>query len=60
DYLKDISATVNLLQDIKKQVGHALRIAYNGLIHASVDSLTSVWKVGNKINKLMLCQFNSK
>ncbi|KAG1847983.1 hypothetical protein C8R48DRAFT_615185, partial [Suillus tomentosus] len=60
DRLGDISATVSLLQDVKKQVGRALGIAYSGLTHASPDSSASVWKVANKINELMLHQFNSE
>ncbi|KAG2737658.1 hypothetical protein P692DRAFT_20788007 [Suillus brevipes Sb2] len=60
DRLGDISATVDLLQNVKKQVGHALGITYRGLTHSSPDSSASVWKVANKINELGLHQFTSE
>ncbi|KIK40439.1 hypothetical protein CY34DRAFT_24807 [Suillus luteus UH-Slu-Lm8-n1] len=60
DHLGDISATVDLLQNVKKQVGHKLGITYHGLTHSSPDSSASVWKVANKINELGLHQFTSE
>ncbi|KAG0698558.1 hypothetical protein DFH29DRAFT_1081734 [Suillus ampliporus] len=59
DRLGNISATVDLLQNVKKQVGSALGIAYHGLNHSSPDTSASVWKVAKKINELRLHQFTS-
>ncbi|KAG1873853.1 hypothetical protein F4604DRAFT_1582361, partial [Suillus subluteus] len=58
DRLGDISATIALLQNIKKQVGHALGITYHGLNHTTPNTSSSVWKVANKLNELELHVFN--
>ncbi|KAG1723328.1 hypothetical protein EDB19DRAFT_2043812 [Suillus lakei] len=57
DRLGDISATVALLQNIKKQVGRALGTAYSGTTHTTPDTSSSTWKVANKINELSLQVF---
>ncbi|KAF9224862.1 hypothetical protein BS17DRAFT_751805 [Gyrodon lividus] len=45
DRLGDISATVDLLQSVRKQVGHALGIAYHGISHTTPDmqQLSTKW-----------------
>ncbi|KAG2110649.1 uncharacterized protein F5147DRAFT_526263, partial [Suillus discolor] len=58
DCLGNISATVSLLQNVKKQVGKALGIAYHGLNHTTPNTTPSVWRVANKINELGLHTFN--
>ncbi|KAG2044371.1 hypothetical protein BDR03DRAFT_849365 [Suillus americanus] len=58
DRLGDISATIALLQNIKKQVGRALGITYHGLNHTTPNTSSSVWKVANKLNELELHVFN--
>ncbi|KAF9226185.1 hypothetical protein BS17DRAFT_776850 [Gyrodon lividus] len=42
DCLGNISATVDLLQSVRKQVGHALGIAYHGISHTTPDMLASL------------------
>ncbi|KAG2349493.1 hypothetical protein BDR05DRAFT_871931, partial [Suillus weaverae] len=58
DHLGNISATVSLLQNIKKQVRHALGIGYHGLNHTTPNTTPSVWRVANKIDELGLHAFN--
>ncbi|KIK38000.1 hypothetical protein CY34DRAFT_91720, partial [Suillus luteus UH-Slu-Lm8-n1] len=60
DRLGDISATVSLLQNIKKQVGRAqaLGITYHGLNHATPNTTPSIWRVANKVHELGLHRFN--
>lgn len=57
DRLGDISATVALLQNVKKQVGRALGTTYSGTTHTTPDTSSSTWKVANKINELSLQVF---
>ncbi|KAG0695544.1 hypothetical protein DFH29DRAFT_1083321 [Suillus ampliporus] len=58
DHLGDISATVSLLQNIKKQVRRALSIAYHGLNHTTPNMTPSIWRVANKVHELGLHMFN--
>ena len=55
--LGDISATVNLLQHVRKQVGRALGIAYHGITHVSPDTSASVQTIMHKIAELGLHAF---
>lgn len=57
DRLGDISASVGLLQHIRKQVGRSLGIAYHGLTHITPDTNGSVRKIAHKINELKMHVF---
>ncbi|KAN0073711.1 hypothetical protein V8E55_011965 [Tylopilus felleus] len=54
DRLGDISASVDLLQNVCKQVGQALKIAYHGISHMTPDTSAAIHKVTLKINELEL------
>lgn len=53
DRLGDISAAVDYLQKIKKEVGIALG-KYSGTTHTIPDTSDLVWKVANKVHELEL------
>lgn len=53
DRLGDISAAVDYLQKIKKQVGIGLG-RYGGTTHTTPDTSDLVWKVANKVKELEL------
>ncbi|KAF9222112.1 hypothetical protein BS17DRAFT_838783 [Gyrodon lividus] len=57
DRFGNISATVDLLQSVCKQVGHALGIAYHGISHATPDMSAAINKVAHKVGKLDLHVF---
>ncbi|KIJ06386.1 hypothetical protein PAXINDRAFT_45026, partial [Paxillus involutus ATCC 200175] len=57
DRLGDISAAVDLLQHVRKQVGHAMGIAYHGITHTTPDNSASISKVAHKVNELALHRF---
>ncbi|KAF8837838.1 hypothetical protein BDN67DRAFT_1026024 [Paxillus ammoniavirescens] len=57
DRLGDISAAVDLLQHVRKQVGRALGIAYHGITHTTPDNSASISKVAHKVNDLALHRF---
>ncbi|KAI9462572.1 hypothetical protein HD554DRAFT_2027532 [Boletus coccyginus] len=59
DCLGDISASIDLLQNVHKQVGHALKIAYCGATHMTPDNSAAVHKIVHKINNLELHTFKS-
>jgi hypothetical protein len=52
--LSSISAIVEFLQNIKKQVTSELGCAYNGSSHTTPDTSDCVWKVANKVKELGL------
>ena len=54
DQLGDISASVDLLQNIRKQVLHALKTSYHGITHTNPDMTASVDKIVNKVRELEL------
>jgi hypothetical protein len=54
DRLGNISAAVNYLQLIKKQVTKSLKTNYQGSTHTDADTWASVWKVANKSLELLL------
>ena len=49
-----ISAAVDHLQHIRKQVGSSLGISYHGLIHTTPDTDSPVQKISYKVNKLAM------
>jgi hypothetical protein len=55
--LSSISAIVEFLQNIKKQVTAALGCPYKGTSHTTPDTSDCVWKVANKVNELGLYKF---
>jgi hypothetical protein len=57
DRLGDISAALNNLQDIKKQIGAFLETSYRGSKHTSPDTSDIVHKVAGKLEELDLHQF---
>ncbi|KAF9234843.1 hypothetical protein BU15DRAFT_78605 [Melanogaster broomeanus] len=57
DHLGDISATVDLLQNVRKQVGHALGISYHGITHTMPDTIAAIKKVSSKVSELELHSF---
>lgn len=56
DRLADISAAVDYLQKIKKEVGEVLG-GYKGKTHTSPDTSDLVWKVANDVRELELLVF---
>ena len=54
DQLGDISASVDLLQNVRKQVLHALKTSYHGITHTNPDTTASVDKIVNKVRELEL------
>jgi len=56
DTLGNISAAIEYLQKIKKQVGLALR-GYRGSSHTTPDTSSLVWKVANNVKEAELLLF---
>lgn len=54
DRLGNISAAVNYLQLIKKQVKKSLKTNYQGNTHKDADTRALVWKVADKARELQL------
>ena len=54
DRLGNISAAVNYLQLIKKQVTKSLKTNYQGNTHKDADTRALVWKVADKSHELRL------
>ncbi|KAF8119144.1 hypothetical protein EV363DRAFT_1593479 [Boletus edulis] len=54
DHLGDISAAVDLLQSVRKQVGRALGIAYRGITHTTPDVSAAINKAAYKVGELAL------
>jgi hypothetical protein len=54
DRLGNISAAVNHLQLIKKQVSKSMRAGYQGTTHKDVDTSMLVWRIANKARELKL------
>jgi hypothetical protein len=59
DHLGDISAAVDYLQNIKKEVGEALG-GYKGKTHTTPDTSDLVWKVANNVREAELLIFKLK
>ncbi|KII89519.1 hypothetical protein PLICRDRAFT_109156, partial [Plicaturopsis crispa FD-325 SS-3] len=57
--LGDISAAINHIQRVKKQVGSALGAKYHGRSHTTPDTSASVWKVFHKVQELNLLKFDA-
>ncbi|KAF8132995.1 hypothetical protein EV363DRAFT_1583268 [Boletus edulis] len=57
DHLGDISAAVDLLRHVQKQVGKSLDISYQGITHITPDTSASVNKVAHKVSELKLHTF---
>ncbi|KII83571.1 hypothetical protein PLICRDRAFT_77985, partial [Plicaturopsis crispa FD-325 SS-3] len=55
--LGDISAAINHIQKVKKQVGLSLGAKYHGRTHTTPDTSASVWKVFHKVQELGLHTF---
>ena len=54
DQLGNISACVNHLQTIKRQVSKSVKASYQGLTHSDADTSTLVWRIANKACELKL------
>lgn len=54
DRLGNISAGINYLQLVKKQVTTSLKSGYRGSTHTNVDTSALVWRVANKSAELKL------
>lgn len=54
DRLGNISAGINYLQLVKKQVTTSLKSGYRGSTHTNVDTSALVWWVANKSAELKL------
>jgi hypothetical protein len=52
DRLRNITAGINYLQMVKKQVTKSLKSGYRGSTHTDVDTSTLVWRVANKAAEL--------
>jgi hypothetical protein len=55
--LGNISAIVEFLQNIKKQMGASLGAPYTSRTHKTPDTSDAVWKVANKIKDLALHKY---
>ncbi|KAH9010955.1 hypothetical protein EDB83DRAFT_2234175, partial [Lactarius deliciosus] len=54
DQLSNISAGINYLQLVKKQVTKSLKSGYQGSTHTDVDTSALVWRIANKARELEL------
>ncbi|KAF8274044.1 hypothetical protein EI94DRAFT_1768902 [Lactarius quietus] len=54
DCLGNISAAVDILKKLKKQVASAMRTAYQGTTHKAPRTEPLVWRVANKVREEML------
>ncbi|KAH9036996.1 hypothetical protein EDB85DRAFT_2142800 [Lactarius pseudohatsudake] len=54
DRLGNISAGINYLQLVKKQVTKSLKSGYQGSTHTDVDISALVWRIANKARELEL------
>lgn len=54
DRLGDISAAINHLQSVKKQVSRSMRAAYQGATHKVPDTSVLVWRIADKAEELRL------
>ncbi|KIM80400.1 hypothetical protein PILCRDRAFT_822535, partial [Piloderma croceum F 1598] len=55
--LGNISAIIEFLQNIKKQMGASLGAPYTSRSHETPNTLDAVWKVTNKVKDLQLNKF---
>jgi hypothetical protein len=54
DRLGNISAAINHLQSIKKQVFESMQTSYHGSTHIKADTSNLVWRIANKAQELHL------
>lgn len=54
DRLGDISASVDLLQNVRKQVLRALKTTYHGITHIDPDTSAAINKIASKVGELEL------
>ena len=54
DHLGNISAAINHLQSIKKQVFESMQTSYHGSTHTKADTSNLVWRIVNKAQELHL------
>jgi hypothetical protein len=54
DRLGNISAAINHLQSIKKQVFESMQTSYHGSTHTKADTSNLVWRIANKAQELHL------
>lgn len=52
--LGDISASVDLLQNVRKQVLRALKTGYHGITHVNPDTTAAVRKIAHTVRELEL------
>jgi len=57
DRLGDISASVDLLQNVRKQVLRALKTSYHGSTHINPETSAAIRKVAYKVGELELDKF---
>jgi hypothetical protein len=62
DHLGNISAAIDYLKKIKKQVGLAMSVAYQGTTHTKADTAHLVWRVADKVRdeELQIFEQNRK
>ncbi|KAF8123983.1 hypothetical protein EV363DRAFT_1178760 [Boletus edulis] len=58
DSLGDISAIVDLLLYVHKQVTSALGVPYHGITHITPETATGIKKIAQKVEELQLLHFN--
>ena len=58
DRLGDISVIVDLLQNVRKQVGSVLGTPHQGISHVTPDTSSSIKRVADKLSELALGTFN--
>ena len=54
DRLGNISAAINHLQSIKKQVFQSMQMSYHGSTHTKADTSNLVWRIANKAQEVHL------
>lgn len=54
DRLGNISAAINHLQSIKKQVFQSMQTSYHGSTHTKADTSNLVWRIANKAQEVHL------
>ncbi|KAN0135293.1 hypothetical protein V8E53_006858 [Lactarius tabidus] len=54
DHLGNISAAVDILKKLKKQVATSMKTAYQGMTHKAPKTDHLIWRVANRVRKEML------
>ncbi|KAF8240975.1 hypothetical protein L208DRAFT_1020850, partial [Tricholoma matsutake] len=59
DRLLNISAAIDVLDEVQKNVSLSLDMSYRGTMHTTLDTSDLVWRVANKACELKLNEFQA-